>query len=157
MFAAGIGMAAGQLIADMYADVLIEDYASQVRFHGAVKSANEDAAEWARVLAVDMRQALHFVAAKNRTTCVLVTTKGVLLAGSAVDGLRQHVRIPAGMPEGTRVYGQHAGISALRLADALKASPLALGIAGPRDICPTCGSEIERRQGWLTSQRTAPW
>jgi hypothetical protein len=93
------------------------------------------------------------IAYKNRTTAVLETDAGRIIAGGIRD-LDPLQRAALGRGEiAAKARGVHAEATALNKAVSIGARPSALAVT--RTICPECAAVIESLGGRLTSQKTA--
>jgi hypothetical protein len=105
--------------------------------------------------AQQIHSALDPIAQTRRTTAVLQTDAGRIVAGGVRDltptqrALLGPGEIPARLP------GAHAEVTALQKANQLGATPVAM--ATTRTICPRCAAVIEASGGTLTSPTTAIW
>ncbi len=109
-----------------------------------------------RVLAAraqEVHDLLDPIARRNRTTVVLQTDGGNIVAGG-VEDLRkaQQTTLQPGEFYAT-LPGEHAEVTALSHAKATGVRPEAL--ASTREICPECEAAIEVEGGRLTSSTTA--
>ncbi len=92
-------------------------------------------------------------------TCVLVTDKGTIVAGSMKEGLpdARIAAAPRGGRAATNIFFMHAEENALYAAGVMSAKPMALGVAGAK-ICPNrCRPLIRSLGGTITSDYTAVW
>lgn len=111
--------------------------------------------------AAQLHSVLDPIAQGRRTTAVLDTTKGRIVAGGGRDLTpAQRAALRPG-ETAARAPGAHAEATALRQAAASGATPRSL--AASRPICPSCAAEIRNNGGRLTSPTTAtfenskPW
>jgi RHS repeat-associated protein len=103
--------------------------------------------------ATEIHKVLDPIAFEMRTTAVLETDIGRIIAGGARD-LTPAQRALVGPGEiAARAPGVHAEITALDKAANIGATPSQLAVT--RDICPVCASVIESLGGRLTSPKTA--
>jgi hypothetical protein len=105
--------------------------------------------------AQQIHSALDPIAQTRRTTAVLQTDAGRIVAGGGRDLTRAQQALlgPGEIP--ARLPGAHAEVTALQKANQLGASPVAM--ATTREICPICAAVIEASGGTLTSPTTAIW
>jgi tRNA(Arg) A34 adenosine deaminase TadA len=95
------------------------------------------------------------IAQAQRTTAVLRTTVGRIVAGGARD-LTPAQRALLGSGEvAARVPGVHAELTVLGEAARMGATPLEMAVT--RAICPQCAAAIEAGGGVLTSPTTVVW
>jgi RHS repeat-associated protein len=105
--------------------------------------------------AQEVHSALDPIAQSQRTTAVLETTRGRIVAGGARDlAPAQVVTLRSGETM-ARAPGVHAEATALRQAAASGARPVALGTSRP--ICAACAGTIRASGGQVTSGTTAVW
>jgi hypothetical protein len=95
------------------------------------------------------------IAQEMRTTAVLETNLGRIIAGGTRDLAPVQRGLLAEGEIATQAPGIHAEITALWAAARLGATPR--GIAVSRVICPRCAAAIEASGGRLTSPKTAAW
>lgn len=99
--------------------------------------------------------ALDPIAQVQRTTAVLETNAGRVVAGGARD-LTPAQRAMLGHGEtAARLPGAHAEVTAITHAQGAGLTPQALAVT--RVICPQCAAVIEATGGRLTSPTTAAW
>lgn len=99
--------------------------------------------------------ALDPIAANLRTTAVLRTSGGDVVAGGARD-LTPAQRALLGPGEtAARLPGAHAEVTAIQHAQKAGLSPEAMAVT--RAICPLCAEAIEASGGVVTSPITAVW
>ena len=99
--------------------------------------------------------ALHPVAQRMRTTAVLETSGGRVVAGGGPD-LTPAQRALLGPREvAARLPGAHAEVTALTHARQAGLTPQAMAVT--RAICPQCAAAIEAGGGTMTSPTTALW
>ncbi len=92
------------------------------------------------------------IAQAQRTTAVLETTEGRIVAGGARD-LTPAQRAILGEGEiAAKLPGAHAEVTALEAARAMGATPEAMAVT--RAICPSCQVVISQAGGTLTSPTT---
>ncbi|WP_438023101.1 RHS repeat-associated core domain-containing protein [Sorangium sp. So ce233] len=105
--------------------------------------------------AAQVHSALDPIAQAQRTTAVLDSTAGRIVAGGARDltPAQRAALLPGEIPG--YLPRAHAEITALETARALGGTPQALGVT--RAICPACQTAIEESGGLLTSPNTAVW
>ncbi|KYF61036.1 type IV secretion protein Rhs [Sorangium cellulosum] len=105
--------------------------------------------------AAQVHSALDPIAQAQRTTAVLDSTAGRIVAGGARDltPAQRAALLPGEIPG--YLPRAHAEITALETARALGGTPQALGVT--RAICPACQTAIEASGGLLTSPNTAVW
>lgn len=95
------------------------------------------------------------IAQSRRTTAVLETSAGRIVAGGGRD-LTAAQRGALGAGEtAARAPGAHAEVTALRQAAASGATPR--NLATTRPICANCAAEIRATGGRVTSPTTATW
>ena len=99
--------------------------------------------------------ALDRIAQSQRTTAVLQTSTGRIIASGSRDLTPGQLRILSAAETGAMVPGAHAEITALTVARALSQSPQAMAVT--RAICPQCANFIQSTGGILTSPRTVIW
>jgi hypothetical protein len=107
----------------------------------AADAAKTQAADDARAEALRMHAKIDDYAQTRRVTCVLVTDKGTIVAGSMKEGLFD-ARVKAAPPDSTvarNVPWLHAEENALYQAGMMSAKPMALGVAAAT-ICNGDGS-----------------
>jgi uncharacterized protein RhaS with RHS repeats len=105
--------------------------------------------------ASQIHEILDPIAKNQRTTAVLQTDAGNIIAGGARD-LTPAQRALMGAGEvAAKQAGAHAEITALNAAQRLGASPQAMAVT--RAICTQCAAAIESAGGKLTSPTTAVW
>jgi Cytidine and deoxycytidylate deaminase zinc-binding region len=105
--------------------------------------------------AAQIHGALDPIAQAQRTTAVLRTTAGDIVAGGARD-LTPAQRALLGPGEiAARAPGVHAEATALGEAARMGATPLEMAVT--RVICPQCAAAIEASGGRLTSPTTVVW
>jgi RHS repeat-associated protein len=105
--------------------------------------------------AAEIHEALDPIAQGMRTTAVLDTSVGRIVAGGARD-LTPAQRALLGAGEiGAKLPGAHAEITAMEAARGLGATPEAMAVT--RAICPACAAAIEASGGTLTGPNTAIW
>jgi tRNA(Arg) A34 adenosine deaminase TadA len=90
-----------------------------------------------------------------RTTAVLETDIGRIVAGGARDLAPAQRGLLVGGEIATQAPGVHAEITALQAAAKLGATPREIAVS--RAICPQCAVAIEASGGTLTSPTTAIW
>jgi hypothetical protein len=93
------------------------------------------------------------IAHRNRTTVVLQTDGGKIVAGGTrdLDPIQRDALGPGEIP--AKLRREHAEVTALSGTKAAGFKPEAL--ASTRTICPECEAAIEAEGGWLTSPTTA--
>jgi RHS repeat-associated protein len=111
--------------------------------------------------ASEVHSALDPIAQQMRTTAVLETSGGRVVAAGGRDlTLAQRLLLGPG-ETAARLPGEHAEITALHHAGQNGSTPQAIGIyggeAGTRVICPECEAAIRASGGTLTSPTTAVW
>ena len=105
--------------------------------------------------AEEIHSVLHFVAQKHRTTAVLRTNRGDIVA-SGVEDLRPMQRQMLRPGEtAAMLAGEHAEKTALHHAHAAGLSPQVIGTNW--NICPACKRAIEESGGRLIGPRAATW
>jgi RHS repeat-associated protein len=105
--------------------------------------------------AAQIHGALDPIAQGVRTTAVLETNAGRIIAGGARD-LTPLQRALVGPGEiAAQAPGVHAELTALGQAAKMGASPLEMAVT--RAICPSCAAAIEASGGVLTSPTTVVW
>jgi RHS repeat-associated protein len=105
--------------------------------------------------AAEIHGVLDPIAQTQRTTAVLQTSAGRIIAGGARD-LSPAQRALLGSGEiAARLPGAHAEVTALSAARALGATPEAMAVT--RAICPQCAAAIEGSGGTITSPTRAIW
>ena len=95
------------------------------------------------------------IAQEMRTTAVLETDIGRIVAGGARDLAPAQRSLLTGSEIATQAPGVHAEITALQAAAKLGATPRAIAVS--RAICPRCAAAIETSGGTMTSPTTAVW
>ncbi len=103
-----------------------------------------------------VHQALDPIARKQRTTAVLQTSNGRVVAGGARDltpAQRRVVSTIGGTP--ARQPGAHAEITALNHAKNIGAKPRSIETTRP--FCSNCTAAIEQSGGRITSPTSATW
>jgi hypothetical protein len=124
----------------------------------AVEGAVSSAARGTEALATragEVHGALHPVAQRMRTTAVLETSGGRVVAGGGPD-LTPAQRALLGPGESAaRLPGAHAEVTALTHAQQAGVTPQAMAVT--RTICPQCAAAIEASRGTVTSPTTAVW
>ena len=101
------------------------------------------------------------IAQEMRTTAVLETTGGKIVAGGGRDlGPAQRALVGPG-EVAAKLPGAHAEVTAIRQAQQLNVSPQSLQIYGrvdgTRPICPNCAETIRATGGTVTGPTTATW
>jgi RHS repeat-associated protein len=156
------GILAGADVYDQYVEG-VQAEADAAAYRGLVESAADaariEAAAAAQVKAEEMHAELKDRRAyDNRTTAVLVTDKGVIVAGSGTVKLTTD-QIGA-RPEGAHVsnqpWGWHAEANALWDAATMGAKPLSIGVS-PRPFCPGCAGLLVWTGATITTPYTAAW
>jgi RHS repeat-associated protein len=105
--------------------------------------------------AQQIHSALDPIAQSRRTTAVLQTDAGRIVA-SGVRDLTPAQRALLGSGEiAARLPGAHAEVTALQTARQIGAIPEAMAVT--RTICPQCAAMIEASGGTLTSPTTVIW
>jgi hypothetical protein len=105
--------------------------------------------------AAQIQGVLDPIAQQMRTTAVLETNIGRIVAGGARD-LAPSQRAFLGQGEiAVQAPGVHAEMTALDAAASLGARPLELAVTRP--ICPECAAAIQASGGTLTGPTTAVW
>jgi hypothetical protein len=105
--------------------------------------------------AAEVHNVLDPIAQEMRTTAVLQTDKGRIIAGGTRD-LSPAQRNSLGTDEiAGQAPGVHAEITALGTAARLQATPQELAVT--RAICPECAAAITASGGVLTSSKRAIW
>ena len=103
----------------------------------------------------EVHSALHPITQEMRTTAVLETNGGRIVAGGGAD-LAPAQRALLGPSEvAAKLPGAHAEITALEHAAQSGLTPQAIGVT--RTICPECEAAIRASGGTLTSPTTAVW
>jgi hypothetical protein len=95
------------------------------------------------------------IAQEMRTTAVLETDIGRIVAGGARDLAPAQRGLLVGGEIATQAPGVQAEITALQAAAKLGATPREIAVS--RAICPQCAAAIEASGGTLTSPTTAIW
>jgi RHS repeat-associated protein len=95
------------------------------------------------------------IAQNMRTTAVLQTNLGRIVAGGGVDLTAAQRAMLAANEVAAALPGAHAEITALEAASASGAVPRVL--AATRAICPACAAAIEASGGKLINSTTAIW
>jgi tRNA(Arg) A34 adenosine deaminase TadA len=121
----------------------------------AAAAAADLAATRGAARAAEIHGALDPIAQGMRTTAVLETSAGRIIAGGARD-LTPAQRALVGPGEiAARLPGAHAEVTALRAAEGLGATPQSMAVT--RAICPECAAAITQSGGVLTSPTTVEW
>jgi len=103
----------------------------------------------------EVHGAMHPIAQRMRTTAVLETSGGRVVAGGGPD-LTPAQRALLGPGEAAaRLPGAHAEVTALTQAQQAGVTPQAMAVT--RTICPQCAAVIEASGGTVTSPTTAMW
>jgi RHS repeat-associated protein len=105
--------------------------------------------------AEQVHDALDPIAQNQRTTAVLQTSGGTIVAGGVRD-LTPAQRALLGPGEiAAKLPGAHAEVTAIQAAQQAGLTPEAMAVT--RVICPQCAAAIEAIGGALTSPTTAVW
>lgn len=105
------------------------------------------------IRAQEIHSILDPIAQSRRTTAILRTNAGDLVAGGARDLSRAQRALLGPGEIGATLPGAHAEVTALDAAAKLGLEPQALAVI--RAICPACAVPIERAGGIVTSPTTA--
>ena len=117
---------------------------------GAAKSTGDLAARAAQV-----HGELHPIAQAQRTTAVLRTSGGDIVAGGARDLSPRQTAVLGPGEIAAKLPGAHAEVTALTHAQQAGLTPQAMAVT--RTICSQCTVAIEASGGTLTSPTTAVW
>jgi tRNA(Arg) A34 adenosine deaminase TadA len=90
-----------------------------------------------------------------RTTAVLDTSAGRIIAGGARDLTPAQRALFRPGEIAARLPGAHAEVTALQAAEGLGATPQSIAVT--RAICSACAAAIDQSGGVLTSPTTAEW
>jgi RHS repeat-associated protein len=112
-------------------------------------------AENATVRANQIHGELDALAQTRRTTAVLETNRGSIVAGGGRDLNPAQIRALGPGEAAARAPGAHAEATALREAQARGASPRRLNTSRP--MCDDCQAAVRRSGGTVTSPTTAVW
>jgi Cytidine and deoxycytidylate deaminase zinc-binding region len=105
--------------------------------------------------AAQIHGALDPIAQGMRTTAVLETNAGRIIAGGARDLTPLQRALVSPGEIAAQAPGVHAELTALGQAAKMGASPLEMAVT--RAICPSCAAAIEASGGVLTSPTTVVW
>ena len=128
---------------------------ASLRLGATEARAEVQATAGASARANQVHSVLDPVAQSRRTTAVLETNTGRVVAGGGRDLTPAQRAALAPGETAARAPGAHAEITALRQAATSGATPQ--GLAASRPICPSCAAEIRSSGGRLTSPTTATW
>jgi tRNA(Arg) A34 adenosine deaminase TadA len=95
------------------------------------------------------------IAQTQRTTAILRTNAGDIVAGGARDLVPAQRALLGPGEIAARLPGAHAELTVIQAAQKAGLSPEAMAVT--RAICPQCASAIEASGGALTSRTTAIW
>jgi hypothetical protein len=138
------------------ADIPMAGAKAEIALAGAGSaSAEMKAAAEASGRANEIHSVLDPIAQNSRTTAVLETNGGRVVAGGARDlSPPQHAALRPG-ETAARAAGQHAEITAVQHAQAAGLTPRA--IATSRPFCSDCETALKDLGATITSKTTAIW
>lgn len=105
--------------------------------------------------ATEIHGVLDMFAQTRRTTAVLQTDAGNIVAGGAVDLTKRQIGAlkPGEIP--VSMFGAHAEVTAITGAKTMGSTPQMIGVSRP--ICLECQAFIESTGGTITGPNTAVW